>query len=137
MIEWNETYSVGIDEIDRQHKQLLKMVNRLIANPAVTVDSETISSLLTDMREYASMHFKTEEQYMTASEYPDLEQHKDQHREFRRVMLDLCMRTMAKDQKVPGKMMEYLIEWLVNHILHSDKKYGQFAGTCPAQHQHS
>ena len=61
-ITWTEEFSVGVVRIDEQHKQLIAMINRLIAEPQTTTRSETISDLLTGMTNYAQMHFATEEE---------------------------------------------------------------------------
>ena len=83
-IIWNERFSVGVRKIDEQHKELIKMINKLIETKDTKVDSETISDILTKMTKYADYHFQTEEQYMIEYDYPDYSSHKEQHIEFKK-----------------------------------------------------
>ena len=57
-IVWQESFSVGVKDLDDQHKQLIKMINTLINQKDVKVNSETISDLLTELTKYAEDHFK-------------------------------------------------------------------------------
>ena len=63
-IMWDETFSVGVRDLDAQHKQIIILVNTLIEMSDAKVDSEIISDTLTKMTQYAIDHFKKEEQYM-------------------------------------------------------------------------
>ncbi|HTX92148.1 MAG TPA: bacteriohemerythrin [Anaerolineales bacterium] len=121
-ILWDQSLSVGIEEIDQQHKQLVKMLNQLIELDGVTVASETISDTLTRMTEYADYHFTSEEQYMEQIQYPEFESHKKQHIEFMRKTAELSMGTMEYKESIPADLLTYLKDWLINHIMESDMK---------------
>jgi len=125
-IVWTEEYSVGVEKIDEQHKKLIAMINRLIARPEVTTRSETISYLLTDMTRYAQEHFATEEALLRKYNYPLLEEHIAQHREFRKKTVDFCTATMLGASKVPETLLDYLHDWLLEHLLNSDIAYKSF-----------
>ena len=60
-IIWDEGFSVGVRDLDEQHKRIVTVVNTLIDMIDTKVDSEIISDTLTKMTQYASDHFKTEE----------------------------------------------------------------------------
>ena len=62
-ILWDDGFSVGVRELDKQHQQIVMLVNTLIEMNETEVASEIISDTLTKMTQYASDHFKTEEQY--------------------------------------------------------------------------
>ena len=70
-IIWDEGFSVGVPEMDRQHRQIIYLINSLIEKQYIAVDSEIISDTLARMLEYANEHFRREEQYMLESGYPD------------------------------------------------------------------
>ncbi len=125
-IIWNESFSVGIREIDAQHKELIRMINELIEMKDAKVDSETISDILTKMTQYAVYHFKTEEQYMRDYDYPEYSLHKEKHTEFKKRTVAFCMDTMAYKETIPTEILSYLKNWLINHILKSDMKYKSF-----------
>jgi len=122
-ITWDEHFSMGIDEIDRQHKQLVKMVNEMLDLGGVTVTSEKVSDVLTRMTEYADYHFSSEEKLMQSSGFPEFKAHALEHAAFMRKTAELAMGTMQEHQAVPQELLAYLKEWLVNHILESDMRY--------------
>jgi hemerythrin-like metal-binding protein len=73
-VQWSEKFSVGVRELDQQHQQLIKMLNRLISIQGTTnTHSETVSDTLMAMTRYAQVHFKAEESLMEANGYPGLE----------------------------------------------------------------
>ena len=122
-IEWDESYSVGVEELDEQHKQLFRMINTLFEVPNVAVESQTISDLLTDVKEYTSYHFETEERYMSECGYPDIAAHMRAHEQFRKKVDDLWSARMAHRKGVPADILQFLYEWLSAHVLSCDKKY--------------
>ncbi len=125
-ITWTENFSVGVRQFDEQHKQLVRMLNRLIAEPEAGTRSETVSELLDAMTEYAQQHFEAEEELMQQYNYPQLEEHAAQHNAFRRKTAELCMDAMYQVGTVPESILQYLRDWLVEHILQSDMDYKPF-----------
>ena len=122
-IIWTPDFSVGVARIDEQHKGLIAMVNRLIAQPRITTESATISDLLGDLTKYAEEHFATEEELMRQHGYPHLEEHIAQHRALRKTTVDFCMATLNGADDVPETMLRYLSDWLAEHILKSDMEF--------------
>lgn len=83
-IMWGEDFSVGVRDLDEQHKRIVAVVNTLIGMIDTKVESEVISDTLTKMTQYASDHFKAEEQYMLDYGYPEYLSQKKQHQEFKK-----------------------------------------------------
>ncbi len=125
-IEWNSSFSVGVALLDEQHKQLIRMANRLLAESEASVRSERISELLGEMTKYAVDHFMTEEELMAHHGYPELSSHKEEHKTFRLKVVALCQETMYHNASVPEELLRYLGEWWVNHILTVDMKCRPF-----------
>ncbi|MDN3510141.1 MAG: bacteriohemerythrin [Candidatus Jettenia sp. CY-1] len=125
-ILWGEGFSVGVRDLDEQHKQIIIMVNTLIEMNDTKVDSEIISDTLTKMTRYATDHFNKEEQYMLEYNYPEYSLQKKQHQEFKRKTVDFCMETMIHNTTVPIAIFTYLKSWWTNHILKDDMKYKKF-----------
>lgn len=125
-IIWNESFSVGVQELDNQHKKLIKILNKLIKMANAEVFSETVSDTLTEMTKYAAIHFETEEKLMKKFNYPDFDAHKEQHKAFQKKTVGFCMYAMAYKSSVPTDILTFLMTWLVNHILVSDMKYKDF-----------
>jgi hemerythrin len=126
-VQWSAKFSVGVSELDQQHQQLIKLLNRLIStHGTINTHSETVSDTLTAMTSYAQTHFKAEEGLMAAYGYPGLEKQKIQHREFRKKTVDFCTNTYYGDDQIPEALLVYLSDWLVHHILEDDMAYRSF-----------
>jgi hemerythrin len=125
-ILWMEEFSVGVSKMDRQHKKLIGMLNRLINEPGAQTHSETISDLLSGMISYAREHFRDEEALMAEYGYPFKEHQMEQHKEFVVKTVDFCSAVELGVDIVPQVMLDYLKDWLVHHILQQDMRYKQF-----------
>ena len=125
-IEWTESFSVGVALFDEQHRRLIAMLNRMIADPAADTRSETVADVLTDMTQYAQEHFKAEEDLMQAYGYPHLDEHKQQHLEFQEKAARLCFATVKGQASVPSELLAYLQNWLTRHILQTDMAFKPF-----------
>lgn len=122
-IEWTDSFSVGSDLFDRQHIQIIDLINKLIANSNSSVDSVIVSDILTKMTEYALIHFRDEEQFLYQNNYEDIEDHKKLHRDFITKTVSFCQATTLQIDVVPDKLLTYLKEWWIHHILVEDMQY--------------
>ncbi|HHT9137041.1 MAG TPA: bacteriohemerythrin [Candidatus Wunengus sp. YC60] len=125
-IIWGENFSVGVRDLDAQHKQIVMLVNTLIEMSDTKVDSEIISDTLTKMTQYAMDHFQKEEQYMLDYGYPEYPAQRIQHQEFKKKTAGFSMETMLHKMTVPTEIFTYLKLWWINHILQEDMKYKNF-----------
>jgi hemerythrin-like metal-binding protein len=125
-IIWTEGFSVGVVMLDEQHKYLIKVANQLIEAPKVTTNSETISWILSDMLKYAQVHFKSEENLLRRYGYPQLDQHITEHQAFKKQTMSFFQEITVDVSTVPNTMLNYLCEWVVEHILSSDMAYKPF-----------
>lgn len=125
-IIWDEGFSVGVSEMDRQHRRIIDIINSLIEKQDIGVDSEIISDTLIMMLEYANEHFRREEQYMLESGYPDYSRQRREHNEFRKRTAFFSIDTIRHKTAIPKEVLAYLKEWWVNHILNADMKYKTF-----------
>jgi hemerythrin-like metal-binding protein len=126
-INWSARYSVGVEKLDEQHKQIIAMLNRLVTSPeARDANSEAMSEILTTMTRYSLEHFKTEEGLLKEHGYPDLEEHRQEHAAYRRKAIDFSTATSLGVESVPQILVSYLLEWWTNHILKEDMKYKSF-----------
>ncbi len=123
MIEWKDKYSVGISVIDKEHKKLVGILNKAILAKEHDVNTEEIKEVLREMTDYTFTHFTTEEAYMIAFNYPEYQDHKEEHREFSMETIAYHDKLIEGDCQIANEILEYLKWWLVNHIQVTDKKY--------------
>jgi hemerythrin-like metal-binding protein len=129
-IVWSDDFSVGVDEMDYQHKRLVGMINRLIDLTSLTrTDQSVIQAaylkVLSDMVQYAAVHFDTEERYLKAIGYSDFDNHIEEHKSFSKTANDLEQKAAEGDLDIAGTS-QFLQKWLSGHILHSDMDYRKF-----------
>jgi hemerythrin len=123
---WKKEYSVGVEKIDRQHRHLFEIINKLIDHSGTSKDPELVSETLTEMLNYAKEHFTTEEELMQEYGYPEIEQHKEQHIYFFKTTAELSINALNKQSMVLREIVEFLKIWLTFHILKVDMKYKEF-----------
>ncbi len=121
---WSEEYSVHLRVIDNDHKDLVDTVNAL--HDAIKGGSarDKIGQIIGNLARYVDDHFVREEGLMEAYSYPNLAQHKRLHRHLRRTVY-ATQAVFGKDPMDvdPAKMLRFLRDWLMHHIVEEDKKY--------------
>ena len=122
MFKWDGTYSVGHEEMDKEHKQLFGLLDAL-EDYSQKNDSKFLERIILTLEDYIKNHFRHEEELLERAKYPQLEEHKRQHQAFKVKLRDFRMAFERGDGQLPVVMSEYLKIWLANHILMSDKAY--------------
>jgi hemerythrin len=126
LMQWNDTFSVNIAEVDTQHKTLVSLINDLHFAITQGIGDAILKPLLARLILYAQTHFETEENYMKQYQYPAYSPHKVEHDAFVRRVLDFKAKFEKGQTVLSVEIMIFLNEWIFNHILYSDKKYSQF-----------
>jgi len=127
-IVWNKSFETGIDEVDAQHQRLVEIINSL-AEGIGHASMKDLQGILSDLKEYAQYHFRTEEGIMEASAYPGLEDHKAEHSTFVDQILLFDLDVILASEGLAWDMFHFLRGWLTNHILVVDR---QFSTSLPA-----
>ncbi|MHC4270335.1 MAG: bacteriohemerythrin [Planctomycetota bacterium] len=123
MIKWNDEYSVNISLIDEQHKKLFDLINQANIVEALNNNTKDVLAILDQMTEYALEHFETEEHYMEEFDFPGYQSHRNEHIDFTNTAIDYKNRVVGGDYQIINEILEYLKQWLFNHIQVTDKKY--------------
>ena len=131
MFEMKPEYYIGIKMIDEQHKQLFKYADEAyeLLNDEFTPDKyDRVDILLEKLYDYTVKHLADEEAYMESIHYNKLFTQKVQHQAFIE-KLDEFMESHNKEEENQDvqimKILTYLTEWLVNHILYVDGQIPQ------------
>lgn len=123
LLEWNDSYSVGVATIDRQHAGLFGMLNDLHTAMMKGQTKLVIGPLLDKLVKYTRVHFAYEEKAMEASKYPNLSTHRIRHRELTKQADDFAARYKKGDASLNIELIRFLSDWLTKHIMHEDKLY--------------
>jgi hemerythrin len=109
--------------IDEEHKKLIGILNKAIFAKGHNNNPEELREVLREMINYTLTHFGTEETYMRKFNYPEYQDHKEEHREFSIETIAYHDKLIEGDCQIANEILEYLKWWLVNHIQVTDKKY--------------
>lgn len=132
-VEWDDTLSVGIEEIDEQHKVLVDLVNKMHEAIHQRHGSDVVIGILSDLAEYTRIHFAVEESLMRILNYPDYDNHKQVHEELLHTVADLQDKVASGKKSIGFELMHFLKTWLVKHIMEEDMQYSGFFLTAGAQ----
>jgi len=126
LFPWSDTYSVNIGIIDSQHKNLVSIVNELHHAMITGQAKQELGKILSNLIRYTQVHFKTEETFMESHHYPDYANHKSQHEQLTKTVLDFQSKFQKNEVGLAIEVMDFLKDWLGKHILGTDKKYTPF-----------
>lgn len=122
--EWRDDYNIGVNSIDREHKQLFAIISKLYALEKEGRDSSwTCKEGLTFFRSHATAHFENEEKYMASIHYERLEQHRKIHQGFREDTLPALEKELERcnySDKAVEHFLGVCIGWLISHTLTED-----------------
>jgi len=131
MYEMKKEYFTGISLIDEEHAMLFEYANQiyeLLHDEFVPDKYDNIKDLLGKLKDYAKKHFADEEAYMESIQYKKIFTQKVQHQAFMDALeeYDLdAMDQMDNQEAVIGKMLVFVTDWLVEHILNVDTQIGK------------
>lgn len=127
VIIWSEELSVGIDSIDQQHQILIGLINDLNTAMAKGEANAMIGDILLSLADYTRLHFSYEEKLFEQHDYPNTRKHKRQHCELIDQISALKERFETELSGSVGlEIMQFLKNWLTNHIMKTDKAYSEY-----------
>ena len=136
LMQWDEKMSVGVIELDADHKELIKVINQLGTIAEDQARQSAIRQSLFALLRYAEYHFAREEKVMAACQYPEIGEHKLEHRDFVERINHLHRRFDEDPEEaaaiVNEALLSFLRDWLKHHILVEDMAYRPHAEHNPA-----
>jgi methyl-accepting chemotaxis protein len=127
IMNWTRDLDTGIELIDSQHKMLCAYINTLY-RAVEGKRGQDIAGIVADLGQYAVSHFGTEEYYFSRTGYPDTEKHRRIHKNFVDKVADV-ERRLGAGGEVGDDLLEFLKNWLLNHIRITDHQYAPFVKT--------
>lgn len=121
---WNDTYSVGVKEIDDQHKKIFTIINSRFDLMKNADNDEKLKAILKELSDYASYHFATEEQYFMQFSYDKTIEHIAHHDAYKKAMQEFTLKLTNENKLVVAyALMDYLVGWWINHVTGADQEY--------------
>lgn len=130
-LEWGEALLTGVPEIDEQHMILVHTLNEAAERLGRECSAEILGQITQDLLGYALYHFDTEEELMQQSGYCEQDAvmqalHLEQHRSFSAKVVSIRESLKAGTLIAPDDLIGFLNQWLVDHIMNTDKKLAAF-----------
>jgi hemerythrin-like metal-binding protein len=127
LVEWSDEFSVGVEEIDNEHKTLLKLLNGLHRAVEAGGGQEALGKVLEGLIRYVSYHFSHEEEMFVRTKYPGYIRHRQQHQALTTTVAEIYTEFQSgADATLPKQVLEFLKNWLYDHILESDRAFGNY-----------
>jgi hemerythrin-like metal-binding protein len=122
-VKWDDSMSVGVEAIDKDHKKLLGMINQLQTAAHYQTDAEQTGKILDELVAYTQYHFTREEGLMQEHHYPGFDAHKQQHDDMIKQVSKFIDEYRVDNTRTIENVALFLKTWLVNHINGSDQEY--------------
>ncbi len=126
-IDWSDILSVGVKEMDDEHKELFKRINSLLKE-LFTGNGNNIKELFAFLSQYIDFHFGDEEKLLKKYSYPKFDEHKKLHTAFIDEFNDIERQFNEEgfSARILIRIQDKVVNWLLEHIGKTDKLYGEF-----------
>ncbi|MBN2619053.1 MAG: bacteriohemerythrin [Spirochaetales bacterium] len=126
LVEFTPEISVGIEIFDNHHKQLFNIINRLAQGMSQGKSSNLLLDIVKELVDYTHWHFNAEEKMFDKYNYPDKEEHKKIHKSMLETAGKLYDDIKGGKKILSTSVLEFLQDWVYNHIMIKDKEYESF-----------
>lgn len=120
---WDDKYSVGVQIIDNQHKEMFKTINELIETLEGMPTKEQVDKIIESLIAYKKFHFATEEKYFAEFGYEGSADHMAKHQEFSKKLETLIAESKGDSVDLAFNLVDFLEDWLIDHLMVTDQKY--------------
>jgi len=121
LMNWDQSLDIGIDAMNREHKQLLDVMNRIYDSREK--GGPAIVSLVQQLGDLCVRHFKAEEAFMQSITFPDFVAHKRVHERLLEKYGGFAAQIQANQGRPSDEFFQFLRLWLSAHIKCIDIKY--------------
>ena len=120
---WHSAYESGSPDIDRQHRGLFEVSNRVLNAISDELPPEAVASLLRELLGDVLEHFRDEEAELARIGYAGLGEHRRLHRALEARAQDLAARLGAGKPAIDEAFGFVAYEVVARHLLGEDRKF--------------
>ena len=138
IFDFSEKYMTGIELVDDEHRHLFEIIKETndVINATYLHDKyDEIMRLLAELKDYTESHFHDEEELMLRINYPHINSQKHAHSAFIEKLVNINLSELDNiddnQDEYLNELITFLLQWLSNHILGSDKKIGEYIKSHP------
>jgi len=126
IVEWDGSLAVGVEAIDRQHRELFRIINSFHDKIGREEDSFALAVVLDSLKNYVTYHFGFEEKLLERNGCPELAGHQALHDSFAQAVERFEAGLVQPSRQDLLELQTYLLDWLVNHIQAQDLRLAPF-----------
>jgi len=127
LMAWNDEMTVGVKAMDDDHKRLIEILNEMQEAIAAGDDRKILGAALERLVEYTKGHLAREEKLLAQCDYPDsTEHHKEHDAMIAKALIAQANFRVGSSEMLTIEMMNFLSDWLTEHIQGSDRLYGPY-----------
>lgn len=125
MFQWDDKYSVGVQSIDNQHKEIFGILSKLLEAMKMGHGSDVTTQIILELDRYAVIHFQKEEFFFQRFNYQGSAEHIAEHQDFTKKVAILKPDLKSGKMTVSFELLNFLKDWIDHHILVIDKQYSE------------
>ena len=125
-VEWDDRFLLGVEQIDRHHRQLFVLVRAVQEHFHGGSTGEGGGIVLDALFDYTVYHFRAEERMMGELSYPGCADHKEEHDSFAAFAAEIRRDVHDGNTRFPPELLPFLKRWIIDHIQQTDFRFGQF-----------
>ena len=122
LIEWSDSFSVGVTDIDHEHKSLIELINQLYDNLEQKAQAEEVSDFFGEIYAHISAHFALEEKIMRDHDYPEDGAHKEEHERLLEEIRDMMDEYSDNAEIDENELSTRLRNWFGEHFKTMDSR---------------
>lgn len=126
LINCNTILSVGVQQFDDEHCQLVSIINQLHDAIKAGNGAGAVKTTLQQLSDFAGRHFQAEERLLAQHDFPHLAEHRQAHYDILTRLTQFQLELQHTVQPMQHNLMQFLLDWLITHTKSVDKQYGPF-----------
>ena len=131
LLEWKDKYSVGVDAVDHEHKELIDLINRLHTELSAKDAKLTVTAFFGDLLKGISAHFALEEKFMRERGYGKFAEHKGDHERLLGEIRDIMDVYETSEEVDSAELSTRLDAWFSRHFETHDSRLHKALGAHP------
>jgi len=130
-IAWDDSFLTGNALVDMQHQRVFERLSDLVGLCEDGCDAVKLENTIRFLVNQTVRHLADEEALMVEYDYPDLDNHKQMHEDYRATVIELAQRFEddSSSKELSQDVNKTIVRWLATHIRHEDKKICEFVRT--------
>lgn len=129
LIEWKSHYSVGVEAVDHEHRELIDLINELHEQLVAGPEQPDVAAFLGEIFRGISAHFALEEKFMRDHRYDQLAEHKQAHEQLLEDIRDIMDGYEADPAASSRELSKRLDDWFTQHFKTHDARLHHRLGT--------